>query len=61
MRRSATVVLVAAIVIALIFGMSVYTIDQRKAANKVQLGEVIAVQTDPGLIRALELVCGGQR
>ena len=49
MKRSATVVLVAAVVIALIFGMSVYTIDQRKAAIKFQLGEVIAVQTDPGL------------
>jgi membrane protease subunit HflC len=29
--------------------MSVYTVDQRKAAIKFQLGEVIAVQTDPGL------------
>jgi membrane protease subunit HflC len=29
--------------------MSVYTVDQRKAAIKFQLGEVIAVQVDPGL------------
>ena len=49
MKRSATVVLVAALVIALVLGMSVYTIDQRKAAIKFQLGEVVAVQTDPGL------------
>src|SRR4029079_5801950 len=29
--------------------MSVYTVDQRKAAIKFQLGEVVAVQTQPGL------------
>ena len=49
MKRSATAVIVAVLVIALVFGMSVYTIDQRKAAIKFQLGEVVAVQTDPGL------------
>src|SRR5437867_3225994 len=49
MKRSAAAVLIAVIVIALVFVMSVYTIDQRKAAIKFQLGEVIAVQTDPGL------------
>jgi membrane protease subunit HflC len=35
--------------VLLVLAMSVYTIDQRKAAIKFQLGEVIAVQTDPGL------------
>ena len=49
MKRSATAVLIGAVVLALIVAMSVYTIDQRKAAIKFQLGEVIAVQTDPGL------------
>ncbi len=49
MKRSAAAVLIGAIVIALVLVMSVYTIDQRKAAIKFQLGEVIAVQTDPGL------------
>nr|WP_171165946.1 protease modulator HflC [Usitatibacter palustris] len=29
--------------------MSLYTVDQRKAAIKFQLGEVVAVQTEPGL------------
>jgi len=29
--------------------MSMYTVDQRKAAIKFQLGEVVAVQTHPGL------------
>ena len=49
MRRASAYVLIGAIVIALVVAMSVYTIDQRKAAIKFQLGEVIAVQTDPGL------------
>jgi membrane protease subunit HflC len=33
----------------LVLSMSVYTVDQRKAAIKFQLGEVISMQTDPGL------------
>ena len=49
MKRATAFVLVGAVVVALVFAMSVYTIDQRKAAVKFQLGEVIAVQTDPGL------------
>ena len=49
MRRSASIVLIAVVIIAAIMAMSVYTIDQRRAAIKFQLGEVVAVQTDPGL------------
>jgi len=49
MRRASAIVLLVAVVIALVFAMSVYTIDQRKAAIKFQLGEVIQVQTEPGL------------
>ncbi len=49
MRRATAFVLIGAIVIALGVAMSVYTVDQRKAAIKFQLGEVIAVQTTPGL------------
>jgi membrane protease subunit HflC len=49
MKRASAVVVVIAVVVALIVAMSVYTIDQRKAAIKFQLGEVVAVQTDPGL------------
>jgi len=33
----------------LVLSMSVYTVDQRKAAIKFQLGEVVSMQTDPGL------------
>ena len=49
MRRSAAAVLVTLVVIGLVLAMSVYTIDQRKAAIKFQLGEVVALQTEPGL------------
>jgi modulator of FtsH protease HflC len=49
MRRFSAILLVVAVVGALLFSMSVYVVDQRKAAIKFQLGEVIAVQTHPGL------------
>jgi uncharacterized protein YhdP len=49
MKRSFTFVAVAIVIALLVLSMSVYTIDQRKAAIKFQLGEVVAVQTDPGL------------
>ena len=49
MRRATAVTFVSFLVLALIVAMSVYTIDQRKAAIKFQLGEVVAVQTEPGL------------
>ena len=49
MRRSTAAVLMVLVVVLLVLGMSVYTVDQRKAAIKFQLGEVIAVQTEPGL------------
>ncbi|HET9472117.1 MAG TPA: protease modulator HflC [Usitatibacter sp.] len=49
MRRASLAAFVVALAAAMLLGMSVYTIDQRKAAIKFQLGEVIAVQTKPGL------------
>ena len=49
MRRATLTVFVVALVALLVLSMSVYTVDQRKAAIKFQLGEVIEVQTRPGL------------
>jgi membrane protease subunit HflC len=49
MKRATAIAFVGLIVLALIVAMSVYTVDQRKAAIKFQLGEVVAVQTKPGL------------
>jgi modulator of FtsH protease HflC len=49
MKRASAMIVIGLLVLALIFAMSVYTVDQRKAAIKFQLGEVVAVQTEPGL------------
>jgi membrane protease subunit HflC len=49
MKRSTAFVAMGAIILALALAMSLYTVDQRKAAIKFQLGEVVSVITDPGL------------
>ncbi len=49
MKRASAFVMIALVVLALVVAMSVYTVDQRRAAIKFQLGEVVAVQTEPGL------------
>ncbi len=49
MRRAALGLFVVALVALVLLSMSMYVVDQRKAAIKFQLGEVIAVQTKPGL------------
>jgi modulator of FtsH protease HflC len=49
MRRTTAFVVIGLVVLALILAMSVYTVDQRKAAIKFQLGEIVAMQTEPGL------------
>ena len=49
MKRNAGMLMIGLLVLALVLAMSLYTVDQRKAAIKFQLGEVVAVQTDPGL------------
>jgi membrane protease subunit HflC len=49
MNRSAAAVLVTVVLALLVLSMSVYTVDQRKAAIKFQLGEVVSMQTEPGL------------
>ena len=49
MKRSTGMVAMGLLVLALVLAMSLYTVDQRKAAIKFQLGEVVDVQTKPGL------------
>jgi membrane protease subunit HflC len=49
MRRASAMVLIAIVVVGVLLAMSVYTIDQRRAAIKFQLGEVVRVETQPGL------------
>jgi len=49
MRRAGLGVFIAIVAALLLAFMCMYTVDQRKAAIKFQLGEVVAVQTRPGL------------
>ena len=49
MRRTSAFVLIGFVVLALVLAMSMYTVDQRKAAIKFQLGEIVDMQTTPGL------------
>jgi len=49
MKHAAFVVFGVTLLVLLVLTMSMYTVDQRKAAIKFQLGEVIAIHTKPGL------------
>jgi membrane protease subunit HflC len=49
MKRNTAFILIGAVLAALVMSMSMYTVDQRKAAIKFQLGEIIEVQDHPGL------------
>jgi len=56
MKRSAAAALIISAIVLLGLSMSLYTVDQRKAAIKFQLGEVISIQTVPGLYLMVPLV-----
>jgi len=56
MRPAAVAVFVGILLVLLLLAMSVYTVDQRQAAIKFQLGEVIDVQTKPGLYFQMPLL-----
>jgi membrane protease subunit HflC len=49
MRKGTAIAIVAIVAVLLVLSLSAYTVDQRKAAIKFQLGEVVAVHTEPGL------------
>jgi len=49
MKRATAATILGALVVLLVLMMSVYLVDPRKAAVKFQLGEVVAVETKPGL------------
>ncbi|HST00357.1 MAG TPA: protease modulator HflC [Usitatibacter sp.] len=49
MKRGTAATVIVVLVILLVVMMSVYVVDPRKAAVKFQLGEVVAVETHPGL------------
>ncbi|APV50485.1 HflC protein [Betaproteobacteria bacterium GR16-43] len=49
MKRTTAFVVIGLLIVILGLAMSLYTVDQRKAAIKFQLGEVVSVITEPGL------------
>jgi modulator of FtsH protease HflC len=56
MRRASAIAVIVIVVIGVLLAMSVYTIDQRRAAIKFQLGEVVRVETEPGLYFKIPLL-----
>jgi modulator of FtsH protease HflC len=49
MKRATAATLIVVLLALLVLMMSVYVVDPRKAAIKFQLGEVVAVENNPGL------------
>ncbi len=56
MKPNAMALASAAILVVLALMFSAYTVDQRQAAIKFRLGEVVSMQTEPGLYFKLPLI-----
>ena len=49
MQKNIPAILLGLIAVLMMLVLSAYTVDQRQAAIKFQLGEVVAIQDKPGL------------
>ena len=56
MKKNIPSIVIGLIVLLLALVLSAYTVDQRQAAIKFRLGEVVAIQTSPGLYFKLPFV-----
>lgn len=56
MQKNLPVFAIGAALLLLLIVMSAYTVDQRQAAIRFRLGEVVAIQTEPGLYFKVPLV-----
>jgi membrane protease subunit HflC len=56
MKQNFPVIIAAVLAVLVLFGVSVYTVDQRQDAIVFQLGEVVSVKKEPGLYFKLPLV-----
>ncbi len=56
MQKNIGIILVVGAIALLGFATSAYTVDQRQAAIKFRLGEVVSIQVDPGLYFKLPLI-----
>jgi modulator of FtsH protease HflC len=56
MKKNIPIFAAIALVVLMVLVFSAYTVDQRQAAIRSRLGEVVAIQTDPGLYFRLPLI-----
>ena len=56
MKKSLPAIVIVGLVILLTLVFTAYTVDQRQAAIRFRLGEVVAIQTDPGLYFKFPLI-----
>ncbi len=56
MKRNLPNVVLVIVLLLLALVFSAYTVDQRQAAIRLRLGEVVAVQTEPGLYFKLPMI-----
>ena len=56
MKRNLPNVVLVIVLVLLALVFSAYTVDQRQAAIRLRLGEVVAVQTEPGLYFKLPMI-----
>ena len=56
MQKNLPIFAIGAALLLLLIVMSAYTVDQRQAAIRFRLGEVVAIQTEPGLYFKVPLV-----
>ena len=56
MQKNIGVILVVVVAVLATLALSAYTVDRRQAAIKFRFGEVVALQTDPGLYFKLPFV-----
>ena len=56
MKKNLPTIAIIAVIILLTLVFTAYTVDQRQAAIRFRLGEVVAIQTEPGLYFKLPLI-----
>ena len=56
MKKSLPNIVLVVVLVLLAMVFSAYTVDQRQAAIRLRLGEVVAVQTEPGLYFKLPMI-----
>ena len=56
MKKNIPVIVAIALVVLMTLVFSAYTVDQRQSAIRARLGEIVSIQTEPGLYFRLPLI-----